>query len=111
MFFGAAYKSFAHENGVKYKYYKTVNLPILRQLGIFFGGFFGVLFSKKKKKDTVVLCDVLNIANAYGMTLSAKLKRIPVVYIITDLPEFQYGNKTVKKLPKNSLKKPTDSFF
>jgi len=37
------------ENGVKYKYYKTLNLPVLRQIGILVGGFFGVLFSKKKK--------------------------------------------------------------
>lgn len=99
------------ENGVKYKYYKTFNLPVLRQLGIFFGGFFGVLFSKKKKKDTAVLCDVLNIANAYGMTFAAKLKNIPVAFIVTDLPEFMYDNKKLRKLAERLFKKANGFIF
>lgn len=99
------------EDGVKYNYYKTLNLPILRQLGIFFGGFFGVLFSKKKKKDTVVLCDVLNIANAYGMALAAKIRRIPVVFTVTDLPEFQYGNGVTRKIAERLFKKADGFMF
>lgn len=99
------------EYNVKYHYYKTLNLPIFRQLGIFFGAFFGVLFSKKKKKETALLCDVLNIANAYGMTLAAKIKRIPVVYIITDLPEFQYGNNITRKIAERLIGKADGFVF
>ena len=99
------------EDGIRYKYYKTFNLPILRQIGIFFGGFFGVLFSKKKKRDSAVLCDVLNIANAYGMTYAAKLKRIPVTFIVTDLPQFFDGHKLYKRYAKKLFKKANGFIF
>ena len=98
-------------DGVKYKYYKTVNLPILRQIGIFFGGFFGVLFAKKKKEHTCLLCDVLNIANAYGMALAAKLRKIPVVFIVTDLPQFMDGKKIYKKISVRLFKKADGFVF
>lgn len=98
------------ENGVKFKYHKTLNLPVLRQLGIFIGGFFGVLFSKKEKGQTVVVCDVLNIANASGMLRAAKFKKIPTVFIVTDLPEFMYG-KRLKKRAEKLLRKADGYIF
>lgn len=99
------------ENGVKYKYYRSINLPILRQLSIFFGGFFSVLFSKKQKRETYLLCDVLNVANAYGMALAAKLRKIPVVFIVTDLPQFFEGKKLYKKISVRLFKKADGFVF
>ena len=85
------------ENGVRFHYYKTINLPVFRQLSIFCGAFFAVL-KEKKEKDTYIICDCLNIANAYGMTLAAKIKKIPVVTIVTDIPDMMYGEGVTRKI-------------
>ncbi len=80
------------ENGVKYHYVNTVNLPIFRQLGIFCGTRKFILKNcKKGEKDAFIICDCLNIANAYGSLKAAKKRRIPLIYIVTDIPEFQRG--------------------
>ena len=76
------------EGNAYFHYITTLNLPILRQLMIFCGTFFGVL-KAKKDRQTVAVCDCLNIANAYGMTLAARLRKIPVVSIVTDLPDME----------------------
>ena len=74
------------EGGANYHYIKTINLPLFRQAGIYFGS------RKSVTKDCdVVLCDCLNLANAFGMLAGAKRKKKPVILIVTDLPEFQRG--------------------
>lgn len=90
------------ENGIKYHYINTVNLPILRQLGIYCGSYRFVKKASKKDKSAVVLCDCLNIANAFGMAKGAKRKKLPLVLIVTDLPEFQQ---------EGLLKKLNDKLF
>ncbi len=91
------------EDGVHYHYYKTVNLPVLRQLGIYFNAKKSL---KKVKNDgkTFAICDCLNIANALGMVKSARRKKIPLIMIVTDIPEFQYGKKLQKFANKLLLK-------
>ena len=86
------------ENGVTYHYIKTINLPLFRQLGIYFGTrrFFEKNV-KKGEKDAFAVCDCLNLANAYAMLKSAKKKNVPIVFIVTDIPEFQRG-KFLKKI-------------
>ena len=76
------------EGNIRYHYLKTINLPLFRQLGIFFGSLFFV-WKQKKKRSNVILCDCLNLANAFGMLWGSKIKKVPIVYIVTDLPEFQ----------------------
>ena len=95
------------EDGVNYHYISTVNLPILRQLCVFLGSFFGVL-GTKKCNDTFAICDCLNIANAYGMMLAGKLKKIPTVTIVTDIPDMMYSG--VMKKIANSFFKSVDGF-
>ena len=77
------------EKNIEYHYYKTLNLPILRQAMVFFAGFFNVLFCRKK--DTYLICDYQNVANAYGTMLAAKIKKIPTIVIVMDLPDFFFG--------------------
>ena len=74
------------EAGVKYRYIKTVNLPLFRQLGIYFGSRASV-----SRDCDLILCDCLNLANAFGMLAGAHRKKKPIVLIVTDLPEFQHG--------------------
>ncbi|MBO4432820.1 MAG: glycosyltransferase [Clostridia bacterium] len=97
------------ENGASFHYYKTVNLPVLRHISIFFGAFLNVL-KAKKNNDTYIICDCLNIANAYGMTLAAKIKKIPVVTIVTDIPDMMYGDGITRKIA-NSFFKSVDGFI
>ena len=74
------------ENGAAYHYINTVNLPLFRQLGIYFGSRASV-----RKDCDFVLCDCLNLANAFGMLAGARRRKKPIVFIVTDLPEFQRG--------------------
>ena len=97
------------EDGVYYHYYKTVNLPVLRQIMIFSGAFTGCL-KARKTNDTFAICDCLNIANAYGMAIACKIKRIPIISIVTDLPDMLSGNKALKRI-NNRLFGMSDGFI
>ena len=97
------------EGNAYYHYITTLNIPILRQLMIFFGTFFSVLRAKKDK-DTYAICDCLNIANAYGMTLAARMKKIPVVSIVTDLPDMERSSGFLRRI-NNKLFSKTDGFI
>lgn len=97
------------EGSAYYHYITTINLPIIRQLMIFFGTFFGVL-KAKKDQNSYAICDCLNIANAYGMTLACRMRRIPVVSIVTDLPDMERSSGFLRKL-NNKLFSKTDGFI
>ena len=97
------------EGNAHYHYITTLNLPIFRQLMIFCGTFFGVL-KAKKDENTYAVCDCLNLANAYGMTLAARLRKIPVISIVTDLPDMERSSNLLKKI-NNKLFDMTDAFI
>ena len=97
------------EGNAYFHYITTLNLPILRQLMIFFGTFFSVMKSKRDK-DTYAICDCLNIANAYGMTLACRMRKIPVVSIVTDLPDMERSSGFLRRI-NNKLFKKTDAFI
>lgn len=97
------------EGNAYFHYYRTINLPVLRQLLIFFSAFWNILWVKKEK-DTYAICDCLNIANAYGMKLGCKFRHIPVITIVTDLPDMMSDNKWLKNI-NNHLFKTVDGFI
>lgn len=103
------YEKDESEGNAFFHYYTTINLPGLRQLMIFFAAFWNMLFLKKEK-CTYAICDCLNIANAYGMKLGCKLRNIPVITIVTDLPDMMSNNKWLKKL-NNHLFETVDGFI
>ncbi len=84
------------EDGVFYHYYNTINFPVLRQLGIYLKARRSLKKFYAHGEKTVILCDCLNIANSYGLVSAAKKRKIPVVMIVTDLPEFMSGGTTRK---------------
>lgn len=88
------------EENAHFHYYTTLNIPVLRQLMIFFSAFFNCLFAHKEK-DTYSICDCLNIANAYGMLLACKIRRIPIITIVTDLPDMMSDNKFRRAINNN----------
>ncbi len=99
------------ENGVRYHYFRTVNFPILRHIGLYFGARHAVLRARKKTKEKCyALCDCLNIATAYGMARGARRGKIPLILIVTDLPDMMGGGKLTKKL-NNRLFAKADGFI
>lgn len=96
------------EGNARFHYYTTLNIPVIRQLMIFIAAFFNILFVKKDEA-TYAVCDCLNIANAYGMLLACKLRRIPAVTIVTDIPDMMSDSKLYRKV-NNSLFGLTDGF-
>ena len=97
------------EGNAYFHYITTLNLPIFRQLMIFIGTFFSML-KEKKDKDIYAICDCLNIANAYGMTLACRMRKIPVISIVTDLPDMERSSGFLKKI-NNKLFNKTDAFI
>ncbi len=96
------------EDGVYYHYYRTFNLPVLRQLMIMMGAKKAVK-TYKSSEQAVVICDCLNRSNAMGMLKGAKKKQIPVIMIVTDIPDFQFDPKAAKKC--NQMLEKADGFI
>lgn len=96
------------EGKAYFHYYATFNIPGLRQGMIFAAALWNTLRTKKKK-GTYAICDCLNIANAYGMLIGCKLRKIPIVTIVTDLPDMMSKNKILRSI-NNFLFKHMDGF-
>lgn len=97
------------EGNAHFHYYTTLNIPVIRQLMIFLASFFNVLIVSKKE-ETYAICDCLNIANAYGMALGCKLRNIPLVTIVTDLPDM-LTKKKIRRVINNNLFAFMDGFI
>jgi len=83
-----------HEKGIDYDYIPFFNIKLLRELSVLFGIFFKVLFVKGNRKNTVVICDGLNIAASMGAIPAAALRGFPTVGIVTDVPgHLSYARK------------------
>lgn len=95
------------EDGVKYHYYRTVNLSLFRQAMILLGAKKAV--KKHKKTADFVICDCLNRANATGMASVANKNKIPVIMIVTDLPDYQFDQATAEKY--NELLSKADGYI
>lgn len=94
---------------VFYRYITSLNLPVLRQLFVFLGTFFSVL-AEKKEDDTYGICDCLNLASSYGLVFACKIKRIPILTIVTDLPDDMEQSSSFVKKTNNALFGKMDGF-
>ena len=82
------------ENGITYHYVPFINYPVLRNISVFFGVFFNILFMKTQKERAMV-CDALSIAPAFAALLACKLRGIRTVGIVTDVPCHRPSNAKV----------------
>ncbi|GGW40874.1 glycosyltransferase [Arenibacter certesii] len=75
-------------DNLKYRYVPFINLPIIKNIGIFIYTFFSVLFltSFLNKGNKIVLCDVLNFTVSLSSLLASKLTGATTVAIVTDIP-------------------------
>lgn len=87
------------ESNIAYRYLGFVNFKILRQITLMISLFFtlcATLF--KKRQETVVMIDVLNLSLSKVARFLGKLFRVPVVAVVTDLPnELEYQSNYYKK--------------
>ena len=82
------------EREIDYDYIPFFNVKLLRELSVLFGVFFKVLCLKGNKKNTVVICDGLNVAASMGAIPAATLRGFKTVGIVTDVPEhLSYSRK------------------
>lgn len=73
-------------NGIDFNYVPFINYPLLRNLFVLVSVFFKVLFSKSSKKNTVVICDALNIVATIGALCASAVRGFKTVGIVTDVP-------------------------
>ncbi len=79
------------QNGdVNYHYLATKNAKIAKRLGDLLGGFFGVLFQRGKRKDTIVIVDILDVSVVLGALIASKIRGFHSIGIVTDLPDFLF---------------------
>jgi len=81
-------KEVENAHGIKFHYLFFINYPFLRQVTIFLSGFFSTIFwiLRHPNIDKMILCDILNVSVSASALLAARLFRIQVVGIVTDLP-------------------------
>lgn len=84
------------ENGAVYHHLIAFRNPILKLACMALGTFFKTL--TLAKKDSAVIVDVLNRTTALTALLAAKLRRVPCVGIITDLPDMLSGSGLYLKM-------------
>ncbi len=90
------------ENGISYHYPAFVNYPVLRNLSIFSGVFFKLLFMKMHK-ERVMVCDALAIAPSFAALFACKLRGIKTVGIVTDVPCHRPNNAKIPLHEKINL--------
>lgn len=74
------------ENDVKYRYVPYINIPILKHICVFLYTFVYILmWGLGRRKDKVIICDVLAVSLSMGALLASKLNRIQSVCVVTDI--------------------------
>ena len=80
------------EDRIHYKYIPFLNIPFIRQIGIFIYSFLYTLFwGMRKRKEKRLICDVLNISVCLGSLIASKLIGLKSVGIVTDMPGLMVG--------------------
>lgn len=95
------FNSSEKRNDVKFRYIPMLNVPVLKNIGVFVYTFFYVLFWSwfKIGKNKTIISDVLNFTVAFASFLACKISFTKNITIITDLPynilHAQNGRKNV----------------
>lgn len=93
------------ENGVSYHYLPAIRNPYLRAAVVSVGTFFRVLF--RGEKDSAVVVDCLNGAMGFAAMLAARLRGIPCVCFVTDLPEMLNTGRLFQKVSYFTIRHST----
>ena len=84
-------------NNITYNYVPMLNVPFIKNIGVFLFTFFKVFFwSLSGKKQRVILCDILNLSLCSAAFFATKLTGAKNVTIVTDLPGNMVSNNPKK---------------
>lgn len=82
------------KNNAKFKYSLCINKPIIKDVYVLISSFFKFLLIYY---DFCII-DPLSPSNSLGASLACKIRGIPCMGVITDLPEFMTDNKLYRKV-------------
>lgn len=83
------------EDGFLRRYVPVINLPIVKNIGVFIFVFFYVIFwsaFKKSRNGHYIICDILNLSASSAALMASKLVGSRIVAIVTDLPGMMVTN-------------------
>lgn len=81
------------DNGVVFFYVPTFNSRLFRYFWVSIYCFFYVLiWGIWKRRDKIVVCDVLNVCACIGTVAASRLLRLRCVGVVTDMPGIGVGN-------------------
>ncbi len=80
------------ESGVHYTYLPIFNLRLLKNLFVAIGSFLCTILSFIRFKESIVVCDVLNISVTSGALWASKLMGKKSIGIVTDIPSMITNN-------------------
>ena len=75
-----------NDGGVQYHYSRKLHFPVLNDLYSYLSAFFWYLSSKNCSKNDVVFLDPLNVSISLGTIAACKIRKIPTIAYITDVP-------------------------
>jgi glycosyltransferase involved in cell wall biosynthesis len=84
------------EGGAQYRYIPAIRNPVLKAFCVGMGTFFQTLFLIRK--DSAVIVDGLNRMTALAAMLAARLRGVPCIGIVTDLPDMLGGGRFSKAM-------------
>ncbi len=93
------------EGGADYHYIPAIRNPLLKAVWVGFGTFFKTL--KLTGKDSAVIVDGLNRTTALAGLLAARVRGLPCIGIVTDLPDMLGGGGFSRKLANFVISKCT----
>lgn len=73
------------ENGIRYYYARIFNIPVVGIVYAIIASFIWILIHSKKKTDIVVL-DTFQLALTIGTMAACRIKKIPCIGVVTDIP-------------------------
>lgn len=93
-----------------YEYHKIINIPLLKDLIIFFNTY-NKMKKRLKKEKAVCIGDILSVPNNLGAALACKKYNVPYIGIVTDVPDFIETNGLYLWLTKKILNLCTHYVF
>lgn len=84
-------------DGINFQYIATINVPIIKNIINIIIVFCKVI-KFGKDKNAIIVCDVLNASVAYGSSIAGKILNLPIVGIVTDIPELMVTGHTARQV-------------
>ena len=95
-----------NDNGVEYHYSRKLHFRLLNNAYSYLSAFFWYLNPKNCSKNDIVFLDPLNVSIAMGTIAACKMRKIPTIAYITDVPGCYCfsGNKKMSRAMRTSQK-------